>query len=203
MSNIIVKKLTSGTETLQVDNDGPSLLIVYGSDPVDQTLTIEMVESNAHVTILGLFILSQGITTLRTVQHHAAPNSESNLHIKSILMGDASFKYHGMIRIEQAAQQSNAYQQNDNLILSPSVHIDTNPELEIIANDVKCSHGATIGRLDDMALYYMQSRGIDKSEARKLALNGFVQDIILKIPDEHVRCELNQFVLDKLQKISI
>ena len=194
--NIITHNITENTEDYSVtlNKAGEYFFVFYGFGEL--TKRIDVVLDAEHITahILGLCIGSAQKCFIETIQHHKAPNSISNLHIKSILNGDASFNYKGSIKIDKQAQQSNAYQQNDNLILSPKAHVDTKPELEIIANDVKCSHGATIGQLNKEELYYMQTRGITKEDAYALALNGFAQDIIANIPDEKIRCELTQFV---------
>ncbi|OYY52072.1 MAG: hypothetical protein B7Y53_08445 [Halothiobacillus sp. 28-55-5] len=90
--------------------------------------------------------------------------------------------FKGRILVAEDAQKIEAYQNSRNLLLSNTAEIDTKPELEIYADDVKCSHGATIGRLDDEALYYLQSRGISRSNARKLLITGFAQEIIDALP---------------------
>lgn len=179
---------------ITLSDPGEYFYVFYGFGDVRKKIEVAIESEQVTAHILGLCVGTTGKCFVETVQHHKAPNSVSNLHIKSILSGDASFNYRGIINIDKSAQQSNAYQQNDNLMLSPQAHVDTKPELEIIANDVKCSHGATVGRLSEEELYYMHTRGIPKKEAYSLALNGFAQDIILAVPDENIRCELTQFV---------
>ncbi len=100
-----------------------------------------------------------------------------------MLAEDAKFSYDGLIRIEKQAQQSNAYQKNDNLIISPNARVETKPELEIIANDVKCSHGATVSRIDDSMLFYMMSRGVAREEAKELFIKGFLSEVLSRIPE--------------------
>lgn len=202
--NIIVENINEHKEdySITLSTPGEFYYVVYGYAPVEKTIEVIVGAPNVEAHILGLFIGDSKTCTIHSVQHHRAPNSMSNLHIKSVLSGEADFKYKGIIKIDKPAQQSNAYQQNDNLMLSPKAHVDTKPELEIIANDVKCSHGATIGRLNEEELYYMTARGISREEAYQLALQGFAQDIILKIPSEEVRCTLNQYVIETLGTIS-
>lgn len=202
--NIVTHNISENTDDYSavLNKAGEYFFVFYGFGELTKKIEVVLDAENITAHILGLCVGGSQKCFIETVQHHKAPNSVSNLHIKSILKGDASFNYKGIIKIDKKAQQSNAYQQNDNLMLSPKAHVDTKPELEIIANDVKCSHGATIGQINEEELYYMQTRGIPKQEAYALALNGFAQDIILKIPDEKVRCELTQYVQETVDSNS-
>ena len=92
-----------------------------------------------------------------------------------------------MIRVEQEAQKTNAYQENRNLLLSPEAHADSIPGLEILANDVRCTHGATLGRVNRDELFYLMARGLSRSEAERLIVRGFFQDILDRIELEPVR----------------
>ncbi len=201
--NIVFQNIIQEPQDFSIvlNKAGEYFYVFYGFGDVIKNIEIIINAENVTAHILGLFVGNIKKCTIKTVQHHKAPNSVSNLHIKSVLIGDASFNYNGIIKIDKEAQQSNAYQQNDNLMLSPNVHISTKPELEIIANDVTCSHGATIGQLNEEELYYMQTRGISQKESYALALNGFAQDIITKIPDEKIRCELTQYVENNLNSV--
>ncbi len=128
--------------------------------------------------IYGLFV---GKNTdqfkIETIQHHKAPNSTSNLLIKGVFDDESKFIYQGLIRIEKEAQKSHAYQKNQNLILSPKAFVDSRPFLEILANDVFCTHGSTTGKLDQEQLYYLKSRGIEEKQAQKLLIRGFINEI--------------------------
>ena len=201
---VVIENLVDSSSNYSVTLTKPGLFyyICFGFAEVEKNIDIHIASEGVEAHILGLFIGHEDVLKINTLQHHAAPNSMSSLHIKSVLTGDASFQYRGNIKTDKQAQQSNAYQQNDNLLLSQKAHVDTKPELEIIANDVKCSHGATIGRLNEDELYYIQSRGVSRDEAYQLALQGFVQDVIMKIPDEQARCELNQYAMEALQNLS-
>src|SRR4029077_18164780 len=95
--------------------------------------------------------------------------------------------WRGMIRVEEDAQRTNAYQENRNLILSDGAHADSIPGLEILANDVRCSHGATLGRVDREELFYLMTRGLSRSEAERLIVRGFFQDILDRIELAPVR----------------
>jgi Fe-S cluster assembly protein SufD len=122
-----------------------------------------------------------------TFQEHIAPNTESDFAFKGALRDDASAVWRGMIRVEQDAQKTNAYQENRNLLLSPTAHADSIPGLEIMANDVRCTHGATLGRVDRDMLFYLMARGLSRAEAERLIVRGFFQDVLDRIELEPVR----------------
>jgi Fe-S cluster assembly protein SufD len=116
-----------------------------------------------------------------TFQEHAAPNTESDFAFKGALRETASAVWRGMIRVEPNAQKTNAYQENRNLLLSAEAHADSIPGLEIMANDVRCTHGATLGRVNREELFYLMTRGLSRAEAERLIVRGFFQDILDRI----------------------
>jgi Fe-S cluster assembly protein SufD len=122
-----------------------------------------------------------------TFQEHIAPNTESDFAFKGALREEARAVWRGMIRVEPDAQKTNAYQENRNLLLSEKAHADSIPGLEIMANDVRCTHGATLGRVDKEQLFYLMTRGLSRSEAERLIVRGFFQDILDRIDLEPVR----------------
>jgi Fe-S cluster assembly protein SufD len=122
-----------------------------------------------------------------TFQEHIAPSTESDFAFKGALRETARAVWRGMIRVEPDAQKTNAYQENRNLLLSPDAHADSIPGLEIMANDVRCTHGATLGRVDAMQLFYLMSRGLSRAEAERLIVRGFFQDVLDRIDLEPVR----------------
>ncbi len=134
-----------------------------------------------------------------TLVDHQKPNSESNELYKGILDGRSKGVFNGKIFVRQDAQKTNAYQNCRNVILSESAGMNTKPQLEIWADDVKCSHGTTTGKLDDDAIFYMQSRGIPKPEAIRLQLTAFAEDVISQIKWEALREPLDILILKKLQ----
>jgi Fe-S cluster assembly protein SufD len=125
-----------------------------------------------------------------TFQEHAAPNTESDFAFKGALRDTASAVWRGMIRVEPDAQKTNAYQENRNLLLSPEAHADSIPGLEIMANDVRCTHGATLGRVDRDMLFYLMARGLSRAEAERLIVRGFFQDVLDRVEIEPVRAAL-------------
>lgn len=139
-----------------------------------------------------------GATLLRGTQHsdttilveHLAPHCESNQNMRTILDDRAHGVFQGKVHVHQPAQKTDGYQLSKAIILSEGAEMDTKPELEIYADDVKCSHGATTGRLDEEPLFYMQSRGIPAEQARALLIKSFAQDVFDEVSDDQVKEEL-------------
>lgn len=122
-----------------------------------------------------------------TFQAHLAPHTTSDFAFKGALRERARAVWRGMIRVEPEAQRTNAYQENRNLLLAPTAHADSIPGLEIMANDVRCTHGATIGQVDREQLFYLMSRGLSRAEAERLIVRGFFADVLDRIELEAVR----------------
>jgi Fe-S cluster assembly protein SufD len=116
-----------------------------------------------------------------TFQEHIAPSTESDFAFKGALRENASAVWRGMIRVEEDAQKTNAYQENRNLLLSDKAHADSIPGLEIMANDVRCTHGATLGKVNREDLFYLMARGLSRAEAERLIVRGFFQDVLDRI----------------------
>jgi Fe-S cluster assembly protein SufD len=125
-----------------------------------------------------------------TLQKHLAPNSTSDFAFKGALRDKATAVWRGMIRVEKDAQKTNAYQENRNLLLSHEAHADSIPGLEIEANDVRCTHGATVSQVDRDELFYCMARGLSRGEAERLIVRGFYQEIFDRIELEPVRTAL-------------
>jgi Fe-S cluster assembly protein SufD len=122
-----------------------------------------------------------------TFQEHIAPHTTSDFAFKGALRDEASVVWRGMIRVEKDAQKTNAYQENRNLLLSESAHADSIPGLEILANDVRCTHGATLSQVDRDQLFYAMARGLTRADAERLIVRGFFQDILDRIELPPVR----------------
>ncbi len=122
-----------------------------------------------------------------TFQEHVAPNCESDFAFKGALRDNATAVWRGMIRVEPDAQKTNAYQECRNLMLSPTAHAVPIPGLEIMANDVRCTHGATVSRVDREQLFYLMARGLPRPEAERMVVRGFFQDVLDRIELEPVR----------------
>ena len=130
-----------------------------------------------------------------TLQAHLAPNTTSDFAFKGVLRDKATAVWRGMIKVAKDAQRTNAYQENRNLLLSPDAHADSIPGLEILANDVRCTHGATVSQVNRDELFYCMARGLSKEEAQLLIVRGFYQEIFDRIELEPVRDAL-QSVLE-------
>lgn len=135
-----------------------------------------------------------------TVVDHRMPHSESNELYKGVLMGNATGVFNGKIFVRQDAQKTNAFQSCRNVLASTRATMNTKPQLEIWADDVKCSHGTTTGQLNEEALFYMRSRGISLPAARTLLLLAFVQEVINKVEHPEMRELLTEKIVSKIQQ---
>ena len=133
-----------------------------------------------------------------TLVHHATPNCESHQNYKGIFSDKSTGVFNGKIFVEKEAQKTDAFQQNNNILLSEKATINAKPQLEIFADDVKCSHGCTIGQLDDKALFYMQSRGIPKKEAKALLMYAFSNEVIESIKIPELKKKITKIIAQKL-----
>lgn len=166
-------------EKFVVDKPGKHIFFLFN---YSGRVKIEIKEKGAKVYVFGLYIgKGDDQFKLESLQHHRVGESVSDLLIKGVFFDQAKFIYQGMIRIEKKAQKSNAYQKNQNLILSKEVFVDSRPFLEILANDVRCTHASTTGRLNQDQLYYLQTRGLKQKQAERLLVQGFVGDVFDRI----------------------
>lgn len=156
--------------------------------------------SGAEANLYGLYLMDrkQHVDN-RVFVDHAKPNSLSNELYKGIIDDDASAAFYGHILVQRDAQQTNAYQNNRNITLTDRARVDTNPFLEIYADDVKCSHGATIGQLDQDALFYLKSRGICDRNARMLLMYAFAAEIAGKITIPALRVRTEEMIEKRLK----
>jgi len=145
----------------------------------DIDLEVDLVGEGASVEIKGLYVLGGSEKVrIRTLVHHRVPGCHSSQLINGLASGQADVRFDGVIVVAPDAQRTEAYQENHNILLSADARVETLPQLEIYADDVKCSHGATIGRLDEDALFYMRSRGVPEKEARVLQMLSFLAGVI-------------------------
>lgn len=155
--------------------------------------------SGCDATLNGLYLVGAS----QHVDHHTCidhrhPNGTSRENYRGVLEGRSHAVFNGKVIVHPGARKTNAYQANHNLLLSKDAEIDTKPQLEIYADDVKCGHGATIGRLDETQLFYLRTRGIDEIVARNLLVHAFAHDVIDRIRVASVRTRLEQFLLSRL-----
>jgi Fe-S cluster assembly protein SufD len=148
----------------------------------------------------GLFLADkwQHIDNFVNVEH-TAPNCTSDQLFKGVLDDMSTGAFNGRIYVAKDAQGTVAYQKNNNILLTDDAKMDTKPQLEIYANDVKCSHGATVGQLDENAMFYLQSRGINKREARLMLMFGFAHEVIQNIRIEPLRERMDKLVMQRLK----
>jgi Fe-S cluster assembly protein SufD len=133
-----------------------------------------------------------------TQQNHMAPNTTSDLLFKGALIDESRSVWQGMIYVAPGAQRTDGYQANRNLILSDKARADSIPGLEIMADDVRCTHGATVSQLEEEPIFYLMSRGLRRQEAERLVIDGFFAPIMERIPYERVRERFQQMVDSKL-----
>ena len=194
--------------SVTVKKKGEQTFFIFLTDDKSQSgeIKILMDAKDIKIQILGIILGSgKNIISLTTLQDHIASTSVSNLFIKSILFDEAKLNYEGIIRIRKNAQKSNAYQKNQNIIMSEKAWVNTRPSLEILADDVRCTHGATIGKIDQNQLYYLSTRGLSRNQSTRLILAGFYREVLDRIPDNKIKQKLVTIVerkLDKILKIS-
>jgi Fe-S cluster assembly protein SufD len=146
------------------------------------------------VTILG----EKQLVDHHTLVHHIEPNCESHQDYKGIYGENSTGVFNGKIIVDKIAQKTNAFQQNNNILISDKATINTKPQLEIFADDVKCSHGCTIGQLDEEALFYLQTRGIPKREARALLMYAFANNVLQSVRIPELKTRINKLIATKL-----
>lgn len=155
----------------------------------------EYVESTLKgVTILG----EKQHVDHSTLVHHAQPNCESHQDYKGIFADRSTGVFNGKIVVDKIAQKTNAFQQNNNILMDDKATINTKPQLEIFADDVKCSHGCTIGQLDEDAMFYLQSRGIPHKEAKALLMYAFANNVLESVKIPEVKSRINKLIAMKL-----
>ncbi len=133
-----------------------------------------------------------------TLVHHIEPNCESHQDYKGIFGENSTGVFNGKIIVEKEAQKTNAFQANNNILISDKATINTKPQLEIFADDVKCSHGCTIGQLDESALFYMQSRGIPEKEAKALLMYAFSNNVLSSVKIPEIKQRITKIIANKL-----
>lgn len=181
-------------DTFQVTNLNASLSkdaqlhvtnIAIGGSFTRNNFQIYLNEKHSHAKLTGLTIINENQHSDSFVNiMHMAEECESDQLFKSIVQDNSVSAFSGKIFVDRSAQKTNAYQSNKNIVLSESANAYSKPQLEIYADDVKCSHGSTTGQIDDEALFYLQARGIKESTARKLLLFAFAENIIERLDDE-------------------
>ena len=173
-----------------------------GSKLARNNIATIFLDENAESILNGLYVAGQEqLIDNHTSINHAKPHCESFELYKGILDDKARGVFNGKIFVQPDAQKTNAIQSNNCILLSDTATIDTKPQLEIFADDVKCTHGATIGQLNDEAFFYMRSRGIEKTRARNLLIYAFASEVLDKIESETIRNRVSEHFANKLHSV--
>ncbi|MGH2575429.1 MAG: Fe-S cluster assembly protein SufD, partial [Ignavibacteria bacterium] len=187
---------------LNANSSFTSSLISFGGALVRNDLNSVLNGEGCECNYNGLFIVNGGQhIDNHTLMDHAKPHCQSNELYKGILGGKSRGVFNGKVIVRKNAQKTNAYQSNKNIILSNEALMNTKPQLEIFADDVKCSHGATVGQLDDDSVFYLRSRGIDEKNARSMLISAFASDVIDLIKLEPLREEMNKIISKQLNEM--
>ncbi|MDF1570691.1 MAG: Fe-S cluster assembly protein SufD [Bacteroidales bacterium] len=176
-----------------------STITLHGGK-VRNNLQVKLKGENAHCDANGLFLIdkAQHVDNF-TVIEHQQPHCTSNQHYKGVLDDAATGAFSGKIHVFPDAQKTEAYQTNNNVLLTRDAKMHTKPQLEIYADDVKCSHGATVGQIDENALFYLQTRGIPREEARLMLMYAFADEVISGIREEALRDRIANLVSRRLR----
>jgi Fe-S cluster assembly protein SufD len=170
-----------------------SFNLTTGGRLARQDLYLAMNGADASCAVDGAYLLrGSQEATMATLIDHKAPGCRTREVFKGVVEEQAHGVFQGKIQVRQAAQKTDAHQLNKNLLLGERAIVDTKPELEIYADDVKCSHGATVGDLDEAALFYLRTRGIPESEARDMLVEAFAADAIDLVEDSRLRQHLRR-----------
>ena len=176
-----VEKSVKAGESIDLD------FVILPGESRDVDVVIDLTGPGAEAHLRGLYLCDgDERVNFRILVHHRAPGCHSTQLFKGIAGGSAQVTFSGVIVVAPDAQQTEAYQENHNIVLTDSAHVETKPQLEIYSDDVKCSHGATVGRMDEDALFYMRSRGIPEADARALQALSFLSPVVPAGREEEV-----------------
>jgi Fe-S cluster assembly protein SufD len=164
------------------------VLLMFPGVSCDIKLDVRLTGEGAEANVYGAYVCGgEEKVKIAVDMHHEMPHCNSRQLFKGIAGGVSKVDFYGKIIVAQDAQRTEAYQENHNILLTDGAKVDTKPQLEIYADDVKCSHGATIGRLNEEEQFYMRSRGISLEDAKVLQMISFVAPVLENIPDESQR----------------
>ncbi len=176
-----------------------NVVTLYGG-MIRNNLYVALNEEGGTCNLYGLYLLdkNQQVDNFSYIDH-IAPHCTSNEHFKGVLDDASLANFSGCIRVQPDAQKTEAYQSNNNLLLTDTARVNTKPQLIIDADDVKCSHGATVGQIDEEAMFYLRSRGISAAEARMMMMFGFAHDIIRRVKLEPLREKIDDMIERRLR----
>ena len=178
------------------------VLLMFPGVSCDIRLDVRLTGEGAEANVYGAYVCGGDEKVKIAVDmHHDLPHCNSRQLFKGIAGGVSKVDFYGKIIVAQDAQRTEAYQENHNILLTDGAKVDTKPQLEIYADDVKCSHGATIGRLNEEEQFYMRSRGISLEDAKVLQMISFVAPVLENIPDESQRETLSAQLEESIRNI--
>lgn len=181
------------------DSHYSTTTISLGAALARHNIAVRLPESGAETNVDGLYIVGdKQHTDTHSLIDHIAPNCQSHQLYKGILDGKSRAVFNGRVFVHKDAQKTDAFQTNRNLLLSSAARVDTKPQLEIFADDVKCSHGATVGQLEEEAFFYLLSRGLPVDLARNLLIYGFAEEVVERIGVESIKAQLNEIIINRL-----
>jgi Fe-S cluster assembly protein SufD len=189
------------TETVSQDRDSRFTLSTstFSGAIVRNNVYVHVDGENAETNLYGLYLTDEKqVVDNHTVIDHKVPNCNSNELYKGVLDGQSTGVFNGKVFVREQAQKINAFQSNGNVLLSDNASMNSKPELEIYADDVKCSHGSTTGQIDEEAIYYLRARGISERSAKSLMINGFVGEVVEQISNEIIREHITKLMAKKL-----
>ncbi len=190
-----------GTHNIRTQRDAEVLHLIasWGSRVSKVWITLDLNEPGGRGQLLGLyFTRDRQHIDHHTMQHHIAPNCSSDLLYKGALKDNSRTVYQGFIKVWPGAQKTDAYQANRNLLLDGTARADSIPGLEIEADDVRCTHGATAGQIPEEYIFYLESRGLDRSQAERLVVAGFFEEVLERVDNEDVRRKLEATIAERL-----
>lgn len=191
--------IASTSASLGTNASYDSTAINFGAQLSRHDISVRMDHEGAECWVDGLYLVSSGQhTDTHSVIDHQQPHCSSHQLYKGILDGKSRAVFNGKVFVRHGAQKTDAMQTNKNLLLSKEARVDTKPQLEILADDVKCAHGAAVGQIDEDELFYLQTRGIHGELARNLLTYGFAEEVIGKIKLDSIRSQLDEAVLHRL-----
>ena len=184
---LAAEELLSGRpQSIVVEKDAEVniVIVVFPQTSCDVKLDVRLVGEGAQANIYGAYVCGgEEKVKIAVDMHHEVPHCNSRQLFKGIAGGTSRVDFYGKIIVAQDAQKTEAYQENHNILLSDDARVDTKPQLEIYADDVKCSHGATIGRLNEEEQFYMRSRGITLEDAKVLQMISFLAPVLEAVPE--------------------
>jgi Fe-S cluster assembly protein SufD len=191
---------TGTTHVRQLERSNThAVTITLDGGVVRNNLNMVMEDEHAESHMYGLYLLKGNtLADNHTIVDNKMPHCESNELYKGIMDDQSTGVFNGKIFVRKDAQKTNAYQSNKNILIGDQASANTKPQLEIFADDVKCSHGCTIGKLDEDALFYLRARGIAEKNAKALLLHAFASDILGQIENEAIRIHVEQLIAERL-----